>query len=252
MAWRASSVLLMEDERFSGRQAFDAQIHELEHDVLEMGSWVEQMVGQSVEALRTLDASMARSVLARDDQIDDRDLDVESRCLRLIALQHPTAGDLRRIGTIMKMITDIERIGDLAVDIAKIALKIEKDFGEPNVVDIPKMANEARAMIRLALESFVRCDAKVVQEVIDRDENVDQLYRDLREQIFKQMIREPAGVVTDGWLLLVIHHLERIADHAVNIAERVNFIVTGQFRQLTNRAPLLDDPSKESQDSTDT
>jgi phosphate transport system protein len=242
----------MDGGRLGGRQAFDAQIHELEHDVLEMGSWVEQMVTQSVEALRTLDSDLARSVLVRDDSVDDRDLDLEARCLRLIALQQPTASDLRRIGTIMKMITDIERVGDLAVSIAKIAMKIEKNFGEPNVVDIPKMANEARAMIKLALESFVRCDAKLVQEVIARDESVDQLYRELREQIFRQMIQEPAGVVTDGWLLLVIHHLERIADHAVNIAERVNFIITGEFIQLTHRGPAEGDSSKESQVSTDT
>lgn len=236
----------MDGDRFGGRQAFDAQIHELEHDLLEMGSWTEQMVGQSVEALRTLNAELARTVMAKDDEIDERDLSIEARCLRLMALQQPTAGDLRRIGTIMKMITDIERVGDLAVDIAKIALKIENEFGEPNFVDLNKMSNEARTMLKLALEAFVRSDVQLVREVTERDELVDNLYRQLREQIFKQMIDEPAGVITDGWLLLAIHHLERVADHAVNIAERVNFIVTGEFRQLTHRMATLNDSSKES------
>lgn len=216
----------------TSRSILDDEMRALEHDLVEMGSIAEQMVARSVDALHRLDSPLAHSVLATDDEIDDRDVAIENRCLKLLALQQPIAGDLRAIGTAMKAITDLERIGDLAVDVAKIALKIEKEFGNSTIIDTPRMATEARAMLREALEAYVKRDLDLVQEVIARDENVDNMYRELREQVFENMKRDPSNVVADGWLLLAIHHIERIADHAVNIAERVSFMVTGELRQL--------------------
>lgn len=212
------------------RQRYQDEIQRLEHDLLEMGSLAEIMIGQAAEALTTLDTELAMSVILRDDEIDQRDLRIETQCLRLLAAQQPMAGDLRVIGTAMKMITDIERVGDLAVDIAKIALKIEKEFGEVGFVDLRRMANVARAMFREALEAYVRRDVIRVRAVCERDEEVDRQYRELREQIFDNMRERPDMVVSDGWLLLAIHHVERVGDHAVNIAERVNFMVTGELR----------------------
>lgn len=226
----------MVDSSSYARQAYSVEINELEHDLLDMGSRAEQMVAQAVEALWSLDASLAHSVMLKDDEIDERDLAIEARCLRLLALQQPMAGDLRVVGTAMKMITDIERVGDLAVDIAKITLKVEKEFGDTNFIDIPKMAHVARTMLHEALEAFVHRDQARVQEICDKDEEVDALYRELRSQIFENMRNNPEQVVAAGWLLLAIHHVERIADHAVNIAERVNFMVTGEFKQLTPTA----------------
>ena len=225
----------MVDSPSYARQAYNVEINELEHDLLDMGSRAEQMIGQAVDALCSLDVVLARAVMLRDDEIDERDLAIEARCLRLLALQQPMAGDLRTVGTAMKMITDIERVADLAVDIAKIALKVEKEFGETSFIDIPKMAKVARSMFHEALEAYVHRDLARVQEVCDRDEEVDALYRELRTQIFDNMRAHPELVVADGWLLLAIHHVERIADHAVNIAERVNFMVTGEFKQLSRK-----------------
>src|SRR5687767_7428895 len=116
------------------RHAFANEIQELEHDLLEMGSLAEQMVAQASEALCRLDTDLAMAVIQRDDEIDQRDLAIENRCIRILALQQPMAGDLRVVGTAMKMITDIERIGDLAVDVAKIALKVDKEFGATNII----------------------------------------------------------------------------------------------------------------------
>jgi len=152
----------------------------------------------------------------------------------LLGLQQPQATDLREVGTIMKMITDIERVGDLAVDIAKIGLKIEKELGHTGFVDIPRISNVARLMLREALEAFVRRDKDIIAEVIAKDDEVDRLYRDLRGQLHDHMRSSPDDVVTASWLLLAIHHIERIADHAVNIAERVEFMVTGHMRQHEN------------------
>ena len=221
------------------RHAFTTEIHQLEHDVLEMGSRAEVMVGLAADALTRLDVELARDVLSRDDDIDQRDLQIEAHCIRLIALQQPKAGDLRIISTAMKMITDIERIGDLAVDLARITLKVDNEFGETNIIDIPKIANVSRQMIRLSLEAFVKRDLEVVQQVIAMDDEVDDLYRNLREQIFDNMRAEPNRVVADGWLLLAVYHVERIADHAVNIAQRVAYMVSGQWDKLSH-FPLLD------------
>lgn len=227
------SIVKMESGGYA-RHAYQTQIAELEHDLLEMGSIAEHMVADSVEALRMLDSHAAFSVIESDDDIDQRDLEIEQRCLRLIALQQPTAGDLRMIGTVMKVITDLERVGDLAVDIARIALKVEREYGHSEFIDFPRMANISRQMLRGSLQAFVRRDLELVQEVVNLEEQVDQQYRDLRGQVFANMRSNPEQVVTDGWLLMAVHHIERIADHAVNIAERVNFMVTGRFEQISS------------------
>jgi phosphate transport system protein len=222
-----------------GRIAYAEEMRILEHDVLEMGSRAGQMVGIAVDALTQLNVAQARQVLAEDDEIDRRELEIETRCLRLLALQQPMGKDLREIGTAMKVITDIERIGDLAVDIAKIALKVEKEFGDASVIDIPRMGAVARAMVTEALEAYIRRDSELVNRVCERDEEVDEMYRVMREQLFRNMRTAPENVVTDGWLLLAIHHVERIADHAVNIAERVNFMVTGETKPSQPNESLL-------------
>lgn len=208
---------------------------ELEHDLLLMASRAERMVAHAAESLAGLDTNLAMSVILSDDEIDEYELNIEARCLRLLALQHPMGSDLRAVGTMMKMITDLERVGDLAVDIAKITLKVEKEYGEVNFIDLPKMANAARAMLTMAIESFVKRDEALVHQVCVNDEAVDDMYRELRGQIFHNMQTCPDMVVSDGWLLLAIHHVERIADHAVNIAERVNFMVTGRHEALQPR-----------------
>ncbi len=214
------------------RHALDVEMQRLEHMLLEMASIAESMVATAVESLLELDVAKAKAVLVRDDEIDARDVEIENLCLRLLLLQQPTAGDLRVVSTAMKMITDIERIGDLAVDIAKAGMKIEKEFGTSTIVDIPRIASLARIMIRLSIEAFVRRDLALVNEIILKDDEVDDLYRDLREQIHAHMKAQPDAVISDSWVLLAIHHLERIADHAVNIAERVSFMVTGEIANL--------------------
>jgi len=214
------------------RHAFAAEMHNLEHDLLQMGSMAEGMVTQSVEALVALDPGVAMVAIRRDDEIDKRDLEIEAHCLRLLVLQSPTGSDLREIGAVMKIITDIERVGDLAVDIAKIAMKIEKEMGTVDFVDLPKIAGIARTMFRDALEAFVKRDAELAVRICQTDDEVDSLYRGLRNQIHEHMRSSPEDVVSTSWIMLALHHIERIADHAVNIAERVNFMVTGQLVQL--------------------
>jgi phosphate transport system protein len=229
-------------EGTAARHQYNEDLKALEHMLLEMGSLAETMVGNAVDSMMHLDADLAIEVIRMDDEVDERDLEIETRCLRLLALQSPTGVDLRTIGTAMKMITDLERVGDLAVDIAKAGMKIEKELGSPSVVDVPKMSAICRSMLRQALEAFVKRDADLVAEVVAKDDSVDQMYRDLREQIHEHMRHSPEAVVSDSWLLLTIHHLERVADHAVNIAERVSFVLTGRLEQLA-KSHKADAPS---------
>jgi phosphate transport system protein len=214
------------------RQTFHLEIQQIEHDVLDMGSRAEAMIARAIEALASLDHDLAMETIRRDDEIDEREHSIEERCLKLLMLQQPAGSDFRTLGTAIKMITDIERIADLAVDIAKVALKIEKELGETNIIDLPRMGNVARAMFREALEAFVRRDMGLIERVIEKDDEVDEMYRELRAQIHADMRANPESVVADGWLLLAIHHVERIADHAVNIAERVAYLVTGAPMKL--------------------
>jgi phosphate transport system protein len=215
-----------------GRHTLIVEMQALEHDLLEMGSRAEAMVSLAVDALCRLDTETALLVLERDDDIDQRELDIENRCIRLLALQQPMATDLREVGTALKMITDIERVGDLSVDIAKIAMKIGNESGQSDFIDLRSMANLAKKMLHDALESFVRRDLDLVRQVISQDDQVDALYRELRGQIHETLRRDPEHVVASSWMLLAIHHVERIADHSVNIAERVSFMVTGRMEQL--------------------
>jgi phosphate transport system protein len=215
------------------RQALSVELQALEHDLLDMASRAESMVALAVDSLVKLNTNEAREVLEKDDEIDMLDFHIENQCLRLLALQQPMASDLRIIGTAIKMITDIERIGDLAVDVARITLKIQAEFGESSVIDIPRIANIARAMLRTSLQAFVKRDLDLVEQVIKQDDEVDALYRDLRGQLHTNMRQNPDLVVSDSWLLLAIHHVERIADHTVNMAERVAFMVTGQIDAKT-------------------
>lgn len=229
----------MESSPF-GRNSFDAELRRLEHDILQMGSLAEVMVGEAAEALVNLDTDRAMSVLRRDDDIDQRELAIENHCIRLLAMQHPVAGDLRAVSTAMKMITDVERVGDLAGDIAKAAMKIEKEFGTTDYIDILKIANVSRGMLREALEAYVRRDDEITLRVCRQDDVADDLYRELRDQIHEHMRQEPESVVSASWLLLAVHHFERIADHAVNVAERVHFMITGRMESLAtlHKPPL--------------
>ena len=214
------------------RQAFLDDLKALEQQLVEMASLAEKSLAMAVESLTRMDSALAREAIESDDVIDRIDLEIEHHCLRIIALQQPMATDLRVVGTCMKMITDIERVGDFAVDIAKITLKLQQEMGDPSVIDIPRMAAHARKMLRESIEAFVKRDLDRVTQVVEADDEMDSLFRDTRGQLHDLMRKFPDRVVEASWLLLAIHHLERVGDHATNIAERVHFMETGRLENL--------------------
>jgi phosphate transport system protein len=214
------------------RQNFDRELAELEHELLEMASAVEKMMADASAALIKLDPVLAHAAIEQDDAIDQMELHIESKCMMIIGLQNPAGADLRLVGACLKIITDLERCADLSVDLAKAALKIDRESGRSDIIDLGKFATLCRKMLHESLEAYVRRDLERVQQVAGMENEADGLYRELRAQIFLLMRRDPDFVVAHGWLFLAVHHLERIADHSVNIAERVHYMVTGELIQI--------------------
>lgn len=214
------------------RQQFETELESLRTTMLKMGALVDRMLANAVTALVTQNIDLAERVISDDDAVDDLDLQIESDCIRLFALQQPIARDLRLVGTIFKVITDLERIGDHAVDIAKVARKLTRLEFQKVLIDIPKLADAARTMLRQSLEAFVKHELTLVDAVVMEDDNVDRLFHLYRDDLHAEMKKSPDEVVEISYLLFVCHYLERIADHAVNIAERVAYVETGELNQL--------------------
>ncbi len=205
----------------------DAEMDELRRRLLEMGSATEELIGDAIAALTNQDRELAATIIPRDDLIDVMDIEIEAMCLRLMARPRPRAADLRLIGTALKVITDIERIGDHAVDISKIAQRMDSELLYKPLVDIPRLGDMARAMLHNALEAFIHRDLVLVNAVIAGDDQVDALYSRMRHELQEIMQRDPGSVIQASYLLFVAHYLERVCDHCCNIAERVSFLETG-------------------------
>ena len=213
------------------RQQFHEELAALDRQILEMGTAAERMVGSAVSALRDGDVPLAESVLDQDETVDDMNRDIEARCMRLLALQSPVARDLRQIGTVLKVITDVERIGDHAVDIAKIARRFTQQLqGSRPLVDVSPLAEMAQSLLHRSLEALVRRDTDLAAQVVTGDDQIDEAFQSLRDALFR--IPE-ASTPRASYTLLAMVYLERIADHAVNIAERVSYVETGHLGPLT-------------------
>jgi phosphate transport system protein len=218
------------------RQSFHDELAALEQELLQMGALTGTMLGQAVEAVQQNDVTLAETVLSQDDTVDEMDRKIEAQCIRLLALQQPMARDLRQIESALKVITDLERIGDHAVDIAKIARKLTQEFYlKAPLLDIGPLAQTALTMLRQSLESLVRHDLDLAIRVCDNDDQADDAFKALREELLAMTQNQPSLVFPASYLLLAVVYLERIADHATNIAERVYYIETGDRRPLGRR-----------------
>jgi phosphate transport system protein len=215
------------------RQTYHEELELLEQQLLAMGRLCVSMVADAVESLQQSDIPLAEDVIRRDDEVDSADLDIEMRCMRLLALQQPMAKDLRKIGTALKVITDLERVGDHAVDIAKISRKLTLQLllRQP-LVDVGPLAAMAQKMLNQSLESLVRHDIILAEQICADDDDVDEAFKDLREQLISLPQHDASLTGAASYFLLAVVYLERIADHATNIAERVNYVETGQLQPL--------------------
>lgn len=202
-----------------------------------MGTLVATMLRQAVDALQQNDVALAEGVLVQDDAVDEMDRKIEAQCIRLLALQQPMARDLRQIESALKVVTDLERIGDHAVDIAKIARKMAQEFYlKQPLLDVGPLSKMALTMVHQSLEALVRYDQELAVKVCDDDDAVDEAFKVLREELLNLTQREPVHIFPASYLLLVVVYLERIADHATNIAERVSYIETGDRKPMGRRS----------------
>jgi phosphate transport system protein len=207
---------------------FHEELNVLKAKLLEMGGLAEERVYQSVQALTDRDAAGVERVLAGDEPINRLHIEIDGRGFRLLALHQPVATDLRMIVSAIKINTDLERIGDLAINIAEAARRYLKHPPVKPLIDIPQMAAIAQAMLRDALDAFVRRDPALAQAVLDRDDRLDALKTQVFRELLTYMLQDPSTIEPGLDLILVSRHLERIGDHATNIAEDVIFMVSAR------------------------
>jgi phosphate transport system protein len=214
------------------RHVFDQQLAALEHDIVRLGGVVEEMLDQAMLALNTQDQDLAKEVINLDDLADSLDLYIETRCMRLLALQQPVSKDLRTIGSILKATTDLERIGDFSVDIARAGLRLADypDF-QPNQ-ELSEMAELVKQMVRHTLHAFVERDMEAVERLCTHeDDEIDYRCDRLFTHLVEQQNGRSGSMAQSGYLILVAHYLERIADHCTNVAERIYYMETGHVRK---------------------
>lgn len=208
---------------------FDEELRFLKERVLRIGSLVEVAIHDSVKSLVERDSDLARKVIERDHKINAIDVEIDEECIRLIALRQPKARDLRFITTAMKITTDLERIGDLAENIAERAIELNDEPQLKPYIDIPRMAEITEEMVRDSLDAFVRGCSKVPYEVIKKDDDVDHLNIQVFNELLFYMIQDPNTASRAIKISYVSKYLERIADHATNIAEMVIYMCEGKI-----------------------
>jgi len=214
------------------RGAFDRQLQTLQDDILLMGSMADKAIERSIDALVRLDADLARRIIADDQVVDDARWRIEEDAVRLLATQQPMARDLRLIASVIHISTELERMADHAEGIAKIVLMHGDQPPVKPLIDIPRMAELARDMLRRSLDALVRRDADAARDIAAEDDAVDALYDQVYRELLTFMIEDPHLIQRATWLLWAAHNVERIADRATNICERVGYIVTGKMVEI--------------------
>lgn len=222
------------------REAYRQRMQKLQDDVLDLGSRAEQAILDAVEALKARDLERAKEIVEADRQINKRRFDIEHDVLVTIATQQPLAKDLRILAAILEIITELERIADYAKGISKISLLIgERTLLKP-LIDIPRMANKAVSMINRALRAFAEQDAEAARTIPQEDDEVDQLYNQVYRELITYILNDPKTLEQANYLMWVAHNLERAADRATNLCERVVFMVTGTMQELDTHQDVTD------------
>lgn len=207
---------------------FDEELKKLKEKILKMSSLVEKAIHLSIKALVDRESELAQQIIKSDDQINMLEIEIDEFSLKLLALRQPQAGDLRLITSIMKINNDLERIGDLAVNIAERTIELLKFPIVKPLIDIPRMADIAQGMLKDSLDAFVNGDSKLAKNVCERDDKVDNLNDQIFRELLTYMLQDPKTIERAVDLILVGRNLERIADHATNISEDVIYMVNGK------------------------
>ncbi len=206
----------------------EEEINNLKRLLLEMAVSVEEMIGKSIKALRERNVILAESVIKSDDRVNKMEIEIDNLCIKILALYHPEAEDLRTVTMVMKINNDLERIGDHAVNIAERAIYLADKPSVKPLIDIPRMAEKAMEMLRESLDSFVNKNAELAVEVRKKDDEVDSLNNQVLRELVTYMIADPSIIDRALRLILISRDLERVADLATNIAEDVFYIARGR------------------------
>ncbi|MBI4590796.1 MAG: phosphate signaling complex protein PhoU [Candidatus Rokubacteria bacterium] len=212
---------------------FHEELETLKQTLLAMGGLVEDQIRRAMRALVERDDALAQEVIERDRRVNALDVEVDEKCVELLALHQPAAGDLRFITTAMKIVTDLERIGDQAVNIAQRALELNREPQLKPYIDLPRMADKAGQMVRESLDAFVTRDTALARQVCAADEAVDALKEQVFRELLTYMMEDARTIPRAIRLILISRFLERVADHATNIAEMVIYLVEGKMVRHT-------------------
>ncbi len=213
------------------RNRLDTQLKQLNNELIEMGILIERAIENSVSALKNLDKRLANDAAVIEDGINGKEKKIESLCLQLLLQQQPVAKDLRLISSALKMITDMERIGDQASDIADIVLVMPKISGASQLERIGRMAAATAKMVKDSVDAFVKRDIMLAQKVCDEDDNIDDLFLQIRSELLELIAADKQSGELALDLFMIAKYFERIGDHAVNVAEWVAFSITGRHKK---------------------
>ncbi|AJE03842.1 phosphate signaling complex protein PhoU [Geobacter pickeringii] len=218
---------------------YDAELNDIRSKLLEMGGRVEKMIADAMKALVERDSDLARRTIAIDHEINHLEMEIDEKCLQVLALRQPAARDLRFITLALKIVTDLERIGDQCTSVAKRAIELNDEPPLKPYIDLPRMATCASVMVKESLDAFVRGDADLAIKVCRDDQFVDDLNEQIQRELLTFMIEDPSSISRAIKLNYISKCLERIADHATNVAEMVIFMLKGKdIRHTAPPTPL--------------
>ena len=220
------------------RDTFEKQMGDLQNDLLKLGELAGRTILDGVEALKTRDRVLAKSLIEHDDEINRSRYDLEERCYDLIATQQPLASDLREIISVLLIAIELERIADHSKNLAEIVIYMGSEPLLKPLVDIPRMEAICREMLSQALDAFTRKDAQMARAVCDRDDEIDHLYQQIFRELMTYVVDDPRTVSRALNLLFAAHNLERIGDRVTNIGERVIYAATGELEERNIDAPI--------------
>jgi phosphate transport system protein len=213
----------------AARPQMDHELSVITNDLLDMTRLVEETIRNAIKSLVERDSELARTLIGNDEEIDDLEDLIKDKCLKFLATQQPLAGDLRYVISIMQMVRDLERIGDHCEDIAKYTLRFENEEYMKELIDIPRMADMAAKMVKNAIDAFVNKDLRLARKVWKADEEVDELFRNIYDELMGFIDQDAAKANQSVQFLFIAAHLERIADYATNICEETVFAMEGNY-----------------------
>lgn len=213
----------------AARPMMDSEMKKVADEVTKMSTLVEEQIQNAIISLKEKDAEMARRIIDQDELVDDMEDAINEMCFKFLATQQPLAGDLRYSVSIMKVIRDLERIGDHSEDIAKYTLRLENEEYIKELIDIPRMADMSSRMVKNAIDSFTHRDLRLARKVWKSDEEVDEIFRDIYDELLDLAEHDNEKTRQSIMFLFIAAHLERIADYATNICEETVFVLDGNY-----------------------